>query len=197
MYAEWESKVNHDLEELLKQSPPENGNGRYYEALGNAFLALEQEPDAVWAYEKALSLAPWDSSARQNLATLQEKLALPHTSTFSLPLPVLYPSLALLFILLLVTWRWKKPRLIFAALSTLTFITLATALWILPLHGVLLHSSHLLQAPAKDSPRITKQPLPSGLKIEVLDTPLQGTWLKVKDLQGNIGYVPYESLRVL
>ena len=197
MYAEWETSANQKLEALLKKEASEMDNGAYFEALGNALWALNREPEAIWAYEKALTLSPWNTPARDALTTLQQRLSLPHETSFSFPLPLLYPTASLSFILLILLWRFNKLRLTTALAFTFCPLAIAISLWILPLHAIVLHSTSLVQAPAQNAPLVASDPLVPGLKIEVLDIEAEGTWLKVKDPKGNIGFVPFETLRVL
>lgn len=205
MYAEWESKVNDELEGLLQQEAKaeealggtEAGNGRFYEALGQAFATLEQNPEAIWAYQKAVYLNPWNRSARESLQSLQHKLGLPPDVPFSMPLPFLYEGFALFFVLFLALWRWKGPRVIFASLSGCLLLAIAFEVWIAPLEGVLIRSTYLYQSRALDAPLVAQSPLVSGLRVEVLDTDEEGKWLKVKDGSGNIGFISYKVIRII
>ena len=72
--AEWENGVNRELEGLL--TGMEKGGAHYFAALGSAFSALERYPEAIWAYQTALSIFPWNSEVKRRLYEEQEKLFL-------------------------------------------------------------------------------------------------------------------------
>ena len=197
MYSEWETEVNSRLETLLKTEVSESSNGRFFEALGREFAALERNPDAIWSYEKALALAPWNMSARSELQAVQTKLALPSDTTIALPVSVLYQLFAFSFILFILLWRWKKPRLLFAALSFASLLIIAYAVWLAPLEGIVLNPTPLYQTPTSTAPLVISDPIPAGYKLEILAAEKDGQWLKVRDKHGNLGYIFYTTLRAI
>ena len=199
-FSERETALNNDLERLLQtllKDPPEAGNGLFYEALGQKWEALGNFSEAIWAYQKALSLSPWNLSARKSLFALQEKEHLPKEAPLSLPLPILYQGFTLSFFLFIVLWRWFRWRLTFGISSLLILGLIAYTVWLTPLEGVLLYSTYLYQSPSPQAPLVIQDPLPSGLKIEIYEVEKEGKWLKVKDNKGNIGFISYDSIRLI
>lgn len=190
-----ETAVNTHLETLLKKLPSESRNIPYLEALGRDLASLERLPEAIWAYQKVLALAPWNRSARHALHTLQVQLNLPTDPTFTFPLHPLYLLFAGSFILLLLLWRWQKPRWICGSLVSVTLILIAYATWLAPLYGVILKPTPLYQTP--HGPLVLAEPLHAGLTIEILAAQEEGTWLQVRDKKGNIGFVPFTFIRAI
>lgn len=200
MYAEWETEVNGGLNELLQKEVAESsfvGSGAYYEALGHQFYALERYPDSIWAYQKTLGVSLGNQEAEKWLFQAQDKLGLNHDKREVIPEPLIYQSFALFFVLALLFFKFKKIRNTFFLLSSLSLLVLAYSVWFLPVEAIVLKASYLYQTPSKESIKVSKNPLPSGIKITVIDFSDDGMWLKVKDQESNIGYTFYDSLRLL
>lgn len=198
MYREWETKVNEAAAPFLEaEAKTSSHSASFYEGLGNNFLVMGKEPYAIWAYQKSLSLYPWNSSLKISLHTLQEKEGVPKVSNYMIPEAWLYQGFTLFFICLILLWKFKTAKIFFGGLTGLMLLLLAFSVWVMPTKGVIVKSTFLHQLPSSTSPIVVKNPLPSGIQIDVLSYEAEGKWLKIKDGEGNIGFIFYNSLRVI
>lgn len=198
--SEWETKLNRELESPLSDlvEHPLGGQGAsFYSHLARAFAELERYPESIWAYQKAYSLNPLNYVTKASLFDEQKKLQLPEDASFRVPLFIWYASFFLFLLLTILTFRFKIISILFGLVAAFSLLGTFYSLWITPLEGVLLRSTYLYQSPSKQSAQVSLEPLPSGLKIEVLGFEEEGKWLKVKDKESNIGYIFYDSLKVI
>lgn len=198
MYEEWETKLNFNLTPYLERElRGGEDNFEFYEGLGRAFLAFEKEPDAIWSFQKALTYKPWDSTLKNQLYQIQSKEGLPQNSPWMIPEPLLYQGFAVFFILLLFFWKSKTAQIFFGSFSLILLLLIAFSVWVIPASGIILKSTFLHQLPSTLSPIVIEEPLPSGLKVDIVSFESDGKWLKIKDSDGNIGFIFYETLRVI
>ena len=64
-----------------------------------------------------------------------------------------------------------------------------------PLEGILIKSTGFYRAPHENQSQLTNQPLLAGSKVQILQVTQNGEWLKIKDSEGVVGYIPLASLR--
>lgn len=215
-----QTAFNHALDLYLsldKEYHPVYGNGKLYYNIGNTFFQLGQYPLAILYYERARALMPRAERVQHNLASAQEKLQLPHVvepSAFSnvfflhyfLSLP---ERLQLFFVLGVVAlvcssgWIWsnnlwfKRGAVVSLALLTVLLFSLLYTRYLAPLEAVVVQSVELRRDAGLQYAAVAPEPIPSGIKVEILHVSQDGKWLKVLGPQGELGFAPYESVRII
>lgn len=218
--AERKSAFNKALDEYLtieKSYEPIYGNGKLYYNIGNTYYQLGEYPMAVLYYYRALSLSPYDSRVGYNLNAALKKLDLPppeKQSAFAkvfffhalLPLP---QRLQLFFFLALVTlffasyhlWvgaeRTKLGTLIVGGMTVLMLLSLSYSYYLENSDAIVTKGTYLYRGAGKNFATVEDKPLKAGSRVEIFQSETDGTWLKVQAQNGEVGYVPHESLRLI
>lgn len=203
--------------ELEQKYQPEFGNGKLYYNIANTYFQLDDLPQSIYYYTRALELSPRDPAARRNLAQAQYKLKLPvappptlswksiaSASFLSLPerLNLFFWTILLLFVLAsFYIWnrsRWLKPLIgIVAAGSLVMLSSLIYSRYIAPQEAVLIHPSNLYRDAGTQYAKVMPEPLQAGLKVEVVNVRESGSWLKILTSDGSLGYVPVDAIKLL
>lgn len=195
---EIEEKLNQTIEPYLKaEREGQADSAPFWAALGNSYRGLERKPEAVWAYQKSLTMNPWNREVRANLSHLQEELLVPKSYPFLPPETLFYQLFALFFILFFFSSRFPKLRAGFGLFSLLTLLWIAFNTWFMPAEGIIMTPSDMTQLPTVFSPKVSSSPLKPGLKVEVLSYEEEGEWLKIRDETGKIGFVPFNAIKVI
>lgn len=204
-------------EKLLEQAP---FDPRLLYNLGNAYALESKNGPAIWAYLRALRLAPRDEDLRHNLSIVApdylERLAVT-------PLPpadwLLYrftanewakaaglsTTLALLLIFAAIRWgrdrKWRRPALGLAR-AAIVAACLSWPFAILHYHhqagvtlGVVIDENSFARMGPNEKHQTTFA-LPPGSLVSV-DAVAKGGWLKVSFGSGNVGYIERARVRYL
>lgn len=203
--------------ELEQKQQPVNGTGRLYFNLANTYYQLEQYPWAALYYYRAQNLMPRDDKVRQNLALtlgkLQQPLPKPPTiwqklfligPTLSIPEALQLLALATLVCFFAASWmvwghsRWLKA-LLFVTLCPLLFLaaSLGYQRYFAPLNAVVVKATPIYRDAGTQYSQVQNEPLPGGMKLEILQLMPDGQWIKVALPDGTIGFVPIEALRLI
>lgn len=201
----------------LAEHSPKYGDGKLYYNIANTYFQLEEYPWAILYYYRALALRPTDEKVKHNLAMGLKKLEIVEPlgpSTFqslffwhnNLSLPERLQLLFLLGILLLgcasiYIW-WRQSWLIYVILVLLVcwvaiLFSVAYTRYFSPIEGVLIHTTALYRDAGEQYAKVTDQPVLQGMKVRVLDVLHEGRWLKIYTPSGEIGYVPYTTIRIV
>lgn len=195
--------LNQSLEVLLsmhEESPSKNA------LTGELLAVLRQYPLAVYYYLQALELDPENKDVQEGLKRVIQESKLPAVIP---PFPklanakLLFSSLFLAWIVFLSFALWNDWRRIqkaayYLAIPLALFgVYLAGRIFFAPIYGVMIHSQELYQDAGKNQPQLGPIPLPSGVVVTVLDEEEEGEWLKIRTLDGVLGYVPEDAIRVL
>ena len=204
--------------QLERSLHPEEGNGRLYYNIANAYYQLEDYPMAVYYYNRALKLNPTNSNARYNLSLTLEKLNLKPSSwensifqeifffhyDFSLSerlsLFFFFALAAFLFISLLIWRGWRWLQFVVLALgmaALLLFCSLIYTRYFAPIEGILVHAAILYRDAGEQYAKAVDKPLAPGQKVEILDQRRNGQWVKILTPDGSLGYVKQDSIRVI
>lgn len=203
------------LLDLEKTYNPSLGNGKLYYDIGNTFFQLEEYPHALFYYYRAHQLRPNDEKVNSHIALSQNKLGLPIANqdtafdwlfffhhNFSLPERLQLFSLGtFLTFLFMSLYLWLPNRmiylLIYASLifTAPLFLSVCYSYVFSPVEGVMIRSSALYRDAGEHYAKVKTEPIPAGLKIQVLNATGAGKWLKILTADGTIGYVPEESIR--
>jgi hypothetical protein len=193
-----EEKLNQTLLPfLVEETDSEPTDASYYEQLGRAYEAMERSPEAIWAYQKSLTLNPWNPSTQAALFALQEKRGLPQEAPKYPPNFLVYLIFAMGFVAALLFWRRKPVRTLGGAIALSALVWMGISTWILPLQGILLEGVDMTLFPSLAAPKVSETPLPAGLRVKVLDYEEEGEWLKVQDPSGQVGFVPFSVIKVI
>lgn len=203
--------------ELEQKYQPEFGNGKLYYNIANTYFQLDDLPQSIYYYNRALALSPRDPAAKHNLDRAQQKLnlavvppsplswkAIVSASYLSLPerLNLFFWTTFFIFSLAsLYIWRrshWLKPLIgIAAAASLIMLVSLFYSRYIVPQEGILIKPSDLYRDAGTQYAKVITEPLQAGLKVEVVNVRESGAWLKILSPDGSLGYVPGEAIKLL
>lgn len=210
--AERKNAFNQSLEiyqSLEHAYSPTFGNGKLYFNIANCYYQLEQYPLAIYYYDTAHVLRPRDLKVVQNLQTAQEKLGIAPDKTkdtISISLPErlqIFFGLSLLTLGFASMQIWfpmvifKRLALLFGILSVIVFLNLAYIKFLAPVEGVIIHGTSLYRDAGEQYAKVSEKPLLAGIKVEVLDTKANGTWLKIQTPDGSLGFIPKDSIYII
>lgn len=203
--------------DIDKANQPFYSSGKFYYNLANTFYQLEHYPWAALYYYRAHNLMPREDKPLQNLSITLNKLKQPAPSkpaiwqqlfliktSISLPeaLQLFFVcALICLFLGLLIVWAsspiWKT--LLYLFLVPLTFITIGLTYqrYFAPLEGIIIQPTYIYRDAGKQYAHILSEPLPGGMKIEILEQMPDQVWIKVITPQGTIGFIPTDNVRVI
>lgn len=91
----------------------------------------------------------------------------------------------------------KKAAIILISISLLLLFNLLLTFYFSPIEGILISSTGYYREPDVRQPQLTLLPKRAGTKMYILDVQQQGSWLKVKDAEGLIGYIPAKAIRMI
>ncbi|MCB1114597.1 MAG: hypothetical protein KDK62_07565 [Chlamydiia bacterium] len=195
---EIEEALNENMAPYLKAEREGSADSSpFWSALGNGYQGLGKKPKAVWAYQKALKGNPWNKDTQAKLKTLQKELKVPFDLPVLPPESLFYQVFAVSLLLALFIRRFFWVRMASFAVSILVLVWLGVQIWFLPAHGIIMSESDLTQLPTPFSPKVSEAPLLPGLKVKVLSYEEEGTWLKIQDPSGKIGFVPFNVIKVI
>ncbi len=203
--------------QLEKNYTPTFGNGKLYYDIGNTFFQLEEYPEAILYYYRAQKLRPTDDKIHSNLSLAQSKLTLTSEKEnsafdwlfffhrhFSLPERLQLFSLGTFVTFLLFSlYLWFPKRFIYAAavaalVATVPFLLSVSYTYAFsPIEAVMVKSSLLYRDAGEQYAKVQPEPIPSGLKVQILDLTSAGKWLKIRTDDGTVGFVPDESIRTI
>jgi len=195
----------------------EFSSGKLYYNIANTYFHLREYPMAILYYHRAIRLMPRAEKPKDNLSAAQKKLGIqardrnqliesliPNYFHLSLPerLQLFFTfSLCSLFFCSLFLWQKKAWMQKLASLSGL----LAAVILLLvgyghyfdPIKAVVVNSTVLRRDAGTQYANVREQPILSGDIVEVLDIFKNGRWVKVITREGDLGYVPNKSIRVI
>lgn len=182
------------------------GLGPLFYNIGNIYFYLSQYPLAITYYYRAAQTMPNDPLLVQNLNKALEKIHegqvyTPPSITYVEILEILGSLVGLAF-LLFSLWIWMKNKFIFftgIGVGIVGFVFLCIAIfWKIsaPIDAIVISPTLLHKGASEEFPIISENPLFPGTKVHVLDVVHQGKWLKISH-QGEIGYLSYETIRVI
>lgn len=186
--------------------------------IGNSFYQLEEYPWAILYYNRALMQKPNDAIVKHNLTLAEKQLGLPSTLTDSYfksiivyfnQFIILPDQLFLFFLLgmlsLLIAscflwfqYKWLKD-LAFSSIG-LSAIVLTISLisqYGIPVEGIVISTTHMYRNAGREYPLVFDAPIWAGTKVRILNVVDHGQWLKIVIADGNWGYIPYESIRLI
>lgn len=192
-------------------------SGELNQALANTFFQLNAYAWSILYYERALQLEPRNLQISEALETAQKKLGLENSSSiYSIWQKILFiPWISFgervelffyFFFLSIVTlsfliWNFtdliKKISIILVSISLLLLFNLLLSFYFSSVEGVLISSTGYYRAPDFKQSQLTSLPKRAGTKLRILAAPLQGSWLKVTDSEGLIGYIPASAIRII
>jgi len=211
------NKALKTYKKLEESNDPASGNGKLYYNVGNSYFQLEQYPWAILNYHRALRLRPQDSKVQNNLSIAQKRLNISQAQTitpfkkvfffhyaYSLPERLqIFAAFAIASILLgsLAIWlrnHWvQKIALAFCLGALMMFLSLGYTRYLEPVGGVLVQSTYLYRDAGWQYAKVGEEPVMSGMRVEVLDVLEDGKWVKIVTTDGTLGYIPYDSIRVI
>ncbi len=207
-----------DLYVALEQDyQPQYGTGRLYYNIGNTYFQLGQYGWAILYYQRAKALMPRADRVQHNLAVVQDKLSLPHSDEkgligrvfffhtyFSLPERLQLFAVFCLFTLFFYSaYLWSKhvwylkSAVVAGSLMGIMLLSLGYTRYLAPLEATLVQSTELRRDAGEQFAKVTQQPLPTGMTLEVLSILPDGSWFKVLSPNGELGYVPQDAIRLI
>lgn len=199
------------------ESSPLQGSSMLNAAIANSFFQLGEYAWAILYYSRALSLAPLDHEISERLILSQKKLNIIPENPLSffqrilsfngfINVPqrwqFLFYFLMASFLFSFVMIFTKKSRFIRALCyfclfsSSFFLLNLICTYYFIPLKGILITPTGIYRSP-EPNVQLTFIPLREGSQLQVLDVEKNGTWLKIKDRNGMVGYVPFQTIRII
>ena len=199
------------------QYHPIYGNGKLYYNIANSYFQVGEYPWAILYYYRAHALMPRSNKVTDNLEVTLQKVGITakkEKSVFdkifffhkNLSLPErlqTFFTLALFALAFssLYIWKrnqWLKKGAILATLLSGVFLcSLGYSHYIASTEGVIVRSTALYRDAGYQYAKVIEEPVLSGNKVVILDTTADGKWLKIFTPDGDLGYVPNESIRVI
>jgi len=195
----------------ITQSAPLNA------AIANSYFQVGQYSQSILYNYRALAIKPDQPLTKAHLQLSQEKLGiltevypslwnqiLSFNETLMLP-----QRLELFFWIACLTFigysglLYFNHRLIHLLTKTSLIITLLllgnllSSFYFTPIEAVLIAPTGLYQAPNEQAPQLSAIPLMAGIKVDVVDILEQGYWLKIRTVDGEIGYIFVPSARII
>lgn len=215
-----ENAFNKALESYMsleQDYKPTYGTGWLYYNLGNTYFQLGEYGHAMLYYARAQALMPRSDHVQRNIDVTRKKLDISkkeeagafkklfffHT-LLSLPerLQVFF-VLSLISFVTLTAYLWienaiyKKIAMLTAVLAGIMFLSLGYTYYLSPIEAILVKSVDLRRDAGEQYERVSKEPIPAGTEVEVLNIRPDGKWLKVSTVKGDMGYVPQESIGLI
>lgn len=186
------------------------------ETIGNTYYQLNEYSLALLYYYRSLKLDPNQESVQTSLRLAEGKLDLeesPLTRTWfkqlihrlpAMPLQwefLFWTGLAIFIIFSLCIWlpspfTYSACRLV-TSLASLILLMFVLKFYLTPLEAILIYPSGLYQNASFKDPQLIAQPLSEGVRLEVLETLKEGSWLKVRTSDQTIGYIPLDAIRII
>jgi len=202
--------------ELELDYHPEFGDGRLYFDIGNTYFQLEEYPLAIYYYSKAEKLMPRDERVQHNLTIARDKLSIakPSSNDFmqffflssfiSLPerLQIFFLA-SIIAIFLCSRWLWTRKRfyrnsaILALSVVAIAILNVGITRYFSPVHAVLIHASELRRDAGTAFAKVGDLPIYAGTTVEVLETAKDAHWLKIVAPNGDFGFIPQESARIL
>ncbi|MFN4173749.1 MAG: hypothetical protein ACK4HV_01420, partial [Parachlamydiaceae bacterium] len=176
-----ETKLNQELESSLKNEE--------WTRAANAFLGLNMPVEAEYYFEKALKLNPWNDALKNEIDGIRSRLDLPPASySFWPPTEWLIFLLSISLILALIFRSFLYAACIILVLTLIVH-------YLAPIEAIMIKGDLLRMEPYLDAPGV--KVIRPGEKVEVLNEAEEGTFLKIRDNQGQIGFILFEKIRTL
>ena len=205
-----ENELNLALQELLAiedQIDPQAPAADLYANIAALFSLLEDDPWAIFYYEKSLLVEPRNRAVQEQLQQIYDRLHLENrveTKIFSRNELL---SLCMIFLMIgfallsLSLWRDKNSFLKWAvrsfAFSSLFFAFVLYNVYFTPIQAVAVRPSSLYLAPSFESSLLRQAPLMAGEKVNVVTLKEEGSWLQIMLVDGSIAFVPHTRVRIL
>lgn len=203
--------------QLADDYPSPHGTGALYYNIANTYFQLGQYPSSVLYYYKALKLDPWNDEAWGNLEVALKKLQQEPPEQRSSWMTFLSPSLGIsephrfqmFFTFALATllfgsfyiWKgmesFKKYAWIAGVCAGLMLVSLFLSNFVESTEAVVLRPTMIYRDAGKQYAKVLDNPLPEGMKLEVMELVEDGRWVKVRTPQGSSGFVPVDRLGVI
>lgn len=205
-YQEREEAFNQAL--FLYHSIEEEARGLTVEVdrgIANSYFQLGEYARAVLYYQRALLVNPNDESASDNIALVRKKLGLPQVhseakiwSFRSQPF-VLW---GIIIVFAIFSWTIGFSSKFKKGLGVLTLVVLFLFIgndlflyYTTPLKGVVVKTSAFYRTPGWSQPYVKSKPLLAGSEVYILQLAANKQWVKIRDPEGIIGYIPVENIR--
>jgi tetratricopeptide (TPR) repeat protein len=217
--AQKEENFNHALTLYMKSLGRfgDLGQGKLYYNIGNTFFQLGQYPFAVYYYYQAINLMPRNEQVKANLRQALAQLGVevkakktlfdqPPFNQFTMSIPEkvqLFSFLFLILAFLVSIYVWVRPRwlptvaILFSLLPAVLFFNLIYAIYFTPIEGIIVESTLLYRASGENYPPVSSMPVLAGNKLKVVALEKEGHWLKVISPNGQPGFVPARSMRLI
>jgi tetratricopeptide (TPR) repeat protein len=214
-FQERKNAFNQALHLYLKIEQEEGSSPQLNQAIADTYFQLGEYAWSILYNERAKEEDPQNLLIQTHLSLAQNKLGISPikessfenfllSSYFSLDQRMyLFLFCALFFLVVLTTFIWKPCYLfkilsfVAASLTLYGFLNLIISLYIAPIYAILITSTSLYRAPDFEEPQLSTLPILAGNKVEVIESVQNGNWLKVIDHQGQVGYLPHQTIRLI
>ncbi len=181
-FYETEERLNVKLEKSLEDA--RDADSAFY------LEALNRPVEALYYYEKASSLNPWNQEIKQKLTELKRKNSFNVSDRFIID-PI--PWLITFFSLVMIVSILFKSKLLYLFSAGLFGVILILH-FLLPIHALMVEGDALKIAPYPEAPTLAK--IERGEIVDVIGEAEEGKYLKIKDKEGKIGFISFEKIRI-
>jgi purine-cytosine permease-like protein len=88
-------------------------------------------------------------------------------------------------------------RLTLFFLTTAWSFLLFSSYYLTPIEAVMIAPTQLYRRSEVELNPLIDESLQPGTKVTILDVNEEGKWLKIRTLQGTVGYVPFQVIRII
>ncbi|NGX41910.1 MAG: hypothetical protein K940chlam7_00184 [Chlamydiae bacterium] len=196
---------------------PKNSTGKLYYNIANSYYQVGEHSWAALYYYRAQKLMPRSDKVVHSLEMSLKKLGIvpkeeeimfrktfPFHYLLSLPERLqLFSGLTFFAIVVGSFYIWKRKRwlkkiaILATILASVMLLSLGYSHYLAAVEGVLVKSTALYRDAGLQYAKVTKEPILSGNKVEILDVLDEGKWLKIETPEGDLGYVPQEAIRII
>lgn len=153
------------------------------------FEALDKPYEAIYYYEKALKVNPWNYNLKNAVDAIRDKNEI-QTKDYPFPIPMEFLVAAISFVLI--------ASLLYRPLIWGAIVLIPIALifhYLSPIQAILLNADSLRMEPFEEATSVKL--VKAGEKVEVIGEEKEGHYLKIKDSEGKIGYILFEKIRII
>jgi len=219
--AEKKAAFNHALTLYLsaeQEYSPKFGDGKLYFNIGNTYFQLGEYPLALFYYKRAQQLMPRSEMVQESIEQVNEILQLKEEASqptfwqktftpmvrFSVPEELqLFALSGIIALIAASCYLWmphpllKQTKTIFVFISVILLLGLARAHYMTPIQGVIIHAVEMRRSDSKESAKVSGVPIPPGTTVNLIDIEKKSSWVKVSTSDGDLGYIPKDSVRFL
>ena len=201
---------------LYAQVADQEPSGKLFYNIGNCYYQLRKYPWALLYYLRAEKWMPRSEKVQQNMALAIEKVGgeKPRSSIFESVLFLHYKlsiaerlqlfSFAFFGLIIAASVHyWKRVRVarwalqLFGVFSSVMLFSVIVSYYFSGLFAVVVQATPIYRDAGYHYAPVVQEPIFSGRKVKVLQVHSEGQWIKISTSDGKMGYLPYQTVRII